>query len=115
MKKIALTFLLLFSVFCRAADKLNPDEYTTTIHVTSSHVEVSTSVDYQCVDAMIDGKKYVLRGGWMRKNFPLLALGDYKGKLVRDEHPTTYLSSRAYQLLLPDGKTMTFTVIGFSE
>ena len=114
MRKIALAFLLLFSAFCQAANKPNSDEYTTTIHVTSSHLEF-WGLDFQCVDAMIDGKKYVLRGDVVRRKIPLLALGDYKGKLVTDEHPTTYLSARAYQLLLPDNKTMKFTVIGVSE
>ena len=45
----------------------------------------------------------------------LLALGDYKAKLVQDVHKTTYESSQAYEFLFPDKKTRRFFVVGQTE
>jgi hypothetical protein len=45
----------------------------------------------------------------------LLALGDYKAKLVKDEHKTTYGSNQVYEFLFPDKKTRQFTVVGQTE
>jgi len=44
-----------------------------------------------------------------------LALGDYKAKLVRDEHKTSYESAQVYEFLFPDKKTRRFEVVGQSE
>ena len=45
----------------------------------------------------------------------LLVLGDYKAKLVKDEHRTTYDSYQVYEFLFPDGKTRKFQVVGQIE
>jgi hypothetical protein len=45
----------------------------------------------------------------------LLALGDYKAKLVQDVHETTDESSEAYEFLFPDNKTRKFFVVGQTE
>jgi hypothetical protein len=45
----------------------------------------------------------------------LLALGDYKAKLVQDQHKSAYESSQAYEFLFPDNTTRKFTVVGRSE
>ena len=115
MRKIVLAFLLLFSMFSQAATKPNSDEYTVNIRVASSRFGVlADAPTLQYLEAVIDGKKYFLQGDKPTR-FQILALGDYKGKLVKDEHPTTYLSMQVYELLLPDNKTMKFTVVGVSE
>jgi hypothetical protein len=44
-----------------------------------------------------------------------MALGDYKAKLVKDEHETVYDSVRVYEFLFVDKKTRKFDVIGQSE
>jgi hypothetical protein len=44
-----------------------------------------------------------------------LALGDYKAKLVKDEHESAYDSYQVYEFLLPDKKTRKFVVVGQSE
>jgi hypothetical protein len=44
-----------------------------------------------------------------------LALGDYKAKLVKDEHKKTYESLQEYEFLLPDKKTRKFSVVGQTE
>ena len=45
----------------------------------------------------------------------LLALGDYKAKLVRDDHRSAYDSFQVYEFLFADNKTRKFEVIGMTE
>jgi hypothetical protein len=45
----------------------------------------------------------------------LLALVDYKAKLVEDKHTSTYESSQTYELLFPDKTTKKFIVTGQCE
>ena len=96
MKKIAVAFLLLFATFAWAAADPNPAEYTTNVHVSSSLlvVEVPNGValDYQVLNVVINGKKYELMSSSVKN--VLLAIGDYKAKLVQDEHKTAYDSLR---------------------
>lgn len=66
----------------------------------------------QQLNATIDGKKYELRASSINA---LLALGDYKAKLVRDDHRTAYDSYRVYEFLFPDNKTRKFQVVGVTE
>jgi len=47
--------------------------------------------------------------------FNLLALGDYKAKLVKDDHKTPYESIRMYEFQFPDKKTRKFAVAGQTE
>jgi hypothetical protein len=44
----------------------------------------------------------------------VIALGDYKARLVTDEH-NAYEFTQVYEFLLPDGKTRKFGVVGTSE
>jgi hypothetical protein len=116
-----ITTMLLFATFSWAAP--NPDEYSINVHVSSSRwvVEptvVTTPQACQKLDVIIDGKKYELETfsyGNLVAGVPLLALGDYKAKLVRDQHKVTYESSQIYEFMFPDKKTMKFTVVGQSE
>ncbi len=45
----------------------------------------------------------------------LLSLGDYKAKIVRDDHKVTYDSYKIYEFLFPDQKTRKFIVVGQTE
>jgi hypothetical protein len=110
MKSAALFALLLFGTLALAAPA--PDEYSINVHVTSSCF-VSNG---QWLDAVINGKKYRLGGfSGATKHASLLALGDYKAKLVKDEHETAYDSYQVYEFLFPDKKTRKFEVVGQSE
>jgi hypothetical protein len=122
MKKLAL-FVLLLTVFCRAAQ--NTDEYPVNVHVSSSRWVMEPGVligpqPVQRLSVTIDGKKYELEApATLRANLQagvtLLALGDYKAKLVQDVHKTTYESSQAYEFQLSDKKTRKFIVVSQSE
>jgi hypothetical protein len=122
MPKVALSILLLLSTFSLAA--LNPDEYSINVHVISSHWVMEPAIGtgheaFQKLNVMIDGKKYELEAPTITANLQagvaLLALGDYKAKLVQDKHKTTYESSQAYEFLFPDKTTRKFTVVGRIE
>ena len=109
MKQLALLTLLLLTACTKAAAAPNPDDYPITIHVTSSQI-----VDQiQDLDVVIDGKQYELSAAQVRHG--LLALGDYKARLIKDEHKFAYESVQIYEILFPDNKTRTFAVIGRSE
>jgi hypothetical protein len=110
MKRIVLLCLLALATRVMAAPPA--EDYPVTVHVSSSHF----SNDYrnQNLEVTIDGKKYELRQVGSAPT-ALLALGDYKARLITDEHRTSYESSRAYELLLPDKKTRKFNVTGQSE
>jgi hypothetical protein len=110
MKQTALFILLLVATISAAAPK--PDDYPVMIHVSSSQrLYIGSSLGAQ-LNVTIDGKRYVLEGPWANG---LLALGDYKAKLIKEERKTTYESKLQYQLLFPDGKTRIFDVAGQSE
>ncbi len=105
MKRAAL-FVLLFATLAPAATP--PDEYSINVHVTSSY---NTSSGQQ-LDVVIGAKKYQLTAV---TNGYLLGLGDYKAKLLKDEHKTPYESMQYYEFLFPDKKTRKFVVTAQSE
>jgi hypothetical protein len=107
MKRAALFVLL--ATLAPAAPA--PDDYSINVHVTSSYVSAGGG---QGLDVVIHAKKYQLAGDPTRGS-SLLVLGDYKAKLVKDEHPTAYESTQQYEFLFPDNKTKKFTVVGLSE
>jgi hypothetical protein len=113
MNQLTLAILLLFSTFALAADP-NPAGYTTNVHVASSRMVLEGTVGAfdQELNVIIDGKKYELMAPSVNA---LLALGDYKAKLVKDEHRTTYDSYQTYEFLFPDNKTRKFEVVGQTE
>lgn len=110
MKKLALTILLLASALAWSGSDPNPAEYTVNVHVSSSSIATGGAQD---LSVIIDGKKYELLCEYATRE--LLALGDYKAKLVKDWHKTAYDSSQVYEFLFPDKKTRKFIVIGQSE
>jgi hypothetical protein len=111
MKKLAFV-VLSFCAVAWAADP-NAAEYSINVHVSSSRMvwEGSPALS-QKLDVIIEGKRYELFASNINA---LLALGDYKAKLVRDEHRTGYDSFQVYEFLLPDKKTRKFTVVGLTE
>lgn len=114
MKKLTVAILLL-SAFAWAGANHDPAEYTINVHVSASRIAVEgkSIARRQELTVVIDGKKYELESVL----FPnaLMALGDYKAKLVKDEHRGKYDSVQIYEFLLPDNKTRQFGVVGQSE
>jgi hypothetical protein len=113
MKKTTLLFVLLFAGLAPAAQ--NADEYSTNVHVSSARTSlVPNAVGplQQQLNVTINSKKYELSA---LSDGSLLALGDYKARLVRDDHKTAYEAFQTYELLLPDQKTVKFNVTGQSE
>jgi hypothetical protein len=107
MKRAALFVLLLLAKLAPAVPA--PDEYSINVHVTSSYLLAGG----QGLDVVINAKKYQLGGD--PRGGSLLALGDYKAKLVKNEHQTAYESHQEYEFLFPDNKTRKFVVVGQSE
>lgn len=85
-----------------------PADYPITVHVSSSRLRAVNSME---LGVIISGKKYCLSG----VGNGLLSVGDYKARLVKDEHRTSYQSVQTYELLYPDNKTGKYNVIGQSE
>jgi hypothetical protein len=110
VKKIAIAVLLFLSAHSWAADDPNPADYTVTIHVSSVNIAIGGRQD---LSVLIDGKKYELLCECAAGT--ILALGDYKAKLVQDEHKTTYDSIQVYEFLFADKKTRKFEVVGQTE
>jgi len=110
MKKIALTVVLLLSVFAWAEP--NPSDYPISVHVNSAQV-LSVSGAFgkglviQSLHVEINGKKFVLEAE-THGGHALLAL-------VEDKHTSTYESSQTYELLFPDKTTKKFIVTGQCE
>ena len=66
------------------------------------------------LDAVVEGKKYELRSETILPK-GVVALGDYKAKLVSDKQKPTHEFTREYDLMFPDGSTRKFSVIGQME
>jgi hypothetical protein len=107
VKKITIA-ILLFSPLALAAGSPNPTGYSVNVHVSSSSMDPH---GVQLLDVVIDGKKYELKS-----ELPigrLLALGDFKAKLVTNRK-TSYESFQVYEFLFPD-KTRQYDVVGQTE
>ena len=98
-------------------------DYTVGVHVTASRIgsdcgEVSKGSSScratQVLDVLIDGSKYELRSETILAK-GVVALGDYKAKLVSDKQKPTHEFTREYDLMFPDGSTRKFSVIGQME
>jgi hypothetical protein len=109
VKITVIAIVVLLSAFA-AADP-NPADYTA-----SSRLDIGYGGKllwrHQMLHVVIDGKKYerqsVLEMGGV------LALGDYKAKLVKDQ-PRGSDSLQVYEFLFPDKKTRQFRVGGLTE
>jgi hypothetical protein len=87
--------------------------------VTSSYVVESPgrfegAFPVQKLNVLVDGKKYELTA-LATKRGGLLTPGDYKARLVRDEHQSAYEASQEYEFQFPDKKTRKFFVTGQTE
>ena len=107
MKKIVIA-MLLFTALAWAGGGSKPAEYNVNVHVSSSKLDAHGK---QLLKVVVDGKKYELRS-----DLPigrLLALGDYKAKLVTNRKGE-YESLQSYEFLFPD-KTRQYEVVGQTE
>lgn len=111
MKSIAFALLLLAFACPTFAAPPNLADYPIDVQVTASQMtKLSADAPFvQQISATVGGKKYRLQSE-IGVN-ALLSLGNYKAKLVTDEHKKTYDSFRVYELLLPDQKTRRYIVI----
>ena len=111
-----LSFFLVLSTLCWSQSISG--EYSINVHVTSSEwIVVPSSIGplgAQKLKVVIEGKKYELEAQ-AKGRVALLALGDYKAKLIEDVHKNNYESSQTYEFQFSDGKTRKFTVFGQSE
>jgi hypothetical protein len=113
VKKIALAALLLFSLLAWAGSNTNPADYTVNVHVSRSRIVGDHLGSYQKLNVVIDGRKYELLSDGLPNT--LLAIGNYKAKLVKDEHRVKYDSYQVYEFLFPDQRTRKFIVVGQTE
>jgi hypothetical protein len=113
--KLRAQFLLVF--FCSALAWAGSGDYNVKIHVTATHMrrDHGDSARRQQLDVVIDGRKLQLESETIPN--ALLSLGDYKAKLVKNDHwrGAAYDSYEVYEVLLPDKNTRRFIVVGQSE
>lgn len=100
----------------------NSGGFPVTVHVYAAHwfTTLCTSgggdaCDLQSLDITIGGKKFQILTSDYRHEIWLMKLGDYKARLVKDAHKPTGETHRVYELLLPNGQTRRFVVVGESE
>ncbi len=116
------TTAMLFAVPMMAhASKPNPADYKLQVHVRRTELTYACNSSFlgnpsSCgmrllVIAIVEGQKLELRAN----TSILLRTGDYKAKPAALGDDTSYEDHRAYEFLMPDGKTMTFQVVGESE
>ncbi len=109
MNRFAVVLLLLSSTLTWAESKAKPADYTVNIHVNASRIDRGI----QQLEVTIDGKKYELES--LVAVNRLLALGDYKAKLLEEQHKDSYEFIQTYEFFFPDGKTRKFLVNGQTE
>jgi hypothetical protein len=118
---------LLCSLSASGANKKNdPGQFPLAVHISAS--AYIPSLDYssravlwnEVVTATIDGRHYQLFGPTSDPHIEaccngLINPGDYRAKLTKDEHATSYESRQTFEILFPDGSTRPFQVIAQSE
>ena len=108
-------FLLLFVASASAQSSSSAYPIAVTVQGSSvvdvCDVSQGSSLDflYMKLSVIIEGRHLELRGNKPAKN-GILALGEYKAKLVTDKHEKPYLLDQVYELQYPDGATDRFTV-----
>ena len=114
MKHRATAFLFLCSALAWAVP--SESDYNINVHVTATRMvlEGNSLAHHQNLSVVIDDKKYELES--ITAPNALLMPGDYKAKLLKDQHSAgTYDSWRVYEFLLPDKRKRQFLVVGQSE
>jgi hypothetical protein len=111
MSKIILALTLLFCLPLFAASP--SADYNINIHVSESRIGTGRA-NVQELSVLVDGAKYEMES---LTNLPkgIVALGDYKAKLVKDQQKPTHEFNRTYELMFPDGSTREFMVTGQIE
>jgi hypothetical protein len=115
----AVITLLSFSSMAMAEKpKPNPADFTVAVHVVFSHYITTVSSGYQQLDTVIDGMQVELE---CDSALGVLLPGDYKAKRIDPangsnaffpKHPDGFDIFRLYDLLMPDGTSREFYVIG---
>jgi len=116
MKRRLFALVLVFSGCVWAAPQAKQAEYNVNVHVSASRMVLhgESAPRYQCLNATIDGRKYELES--IRAVQKLLMPGDYKARLVTDEHGKgDYDSWQMYEFQFSDKKTRQFLVVGQLE
>ena len=116
MKDWLIAFVLFSSASVCAAAPAKAIEYNINVHVSVSRtVKHSESAPrYQHLDVTIDGRKYELESVLGVRD--LLMPGDYKARLLTDEHGQGgYESQQEYEFQFSDKRTREFLVVGRSE
>jgi hypothetical protein len=121
MKKVVLPMLLLTTVVALAAP--NPSEYPLSLHVSASRLVPNHGETAQELDVIVGGTKYELSGNPLSNSgkgirvlhVGLIPVGDYKAKLIKADFKPDYLLFLSYEILLPDGTSAMFSVVGQTE
>ena len=127
MKNILLLLLLLSPELALA--KVNPTDYSLSVHVQSSRLvtnchtvaEHAFCANRQSLSVVIGGKKYELLGH--DDADAALRTGDYKARMLAGDASADAAQVPAYEIndkntyefLFPDGKKLKYSVIGESE
>lgn len=120
MMKAVLALFLLLSLPVVAADS----GYTISIHVSETRVVDicggATKGNSNCgpverLSVSINGSKYELESDTFLPKGGIIALGDYKAKVVSDKTKPDGEFNRTYELQFRDGTTRKFQVVGEME
>lgn len=112
-----LSILLPLIFFCSALPLAGAPDYSINVHVTESRMvrEPQSAGGMQRIKVVIDGKKLELES----ESIPnaLLSLGDYKARIVREDHwrGAPYETYRVYEFLFSDNKTRRYILVGEFE
>ena len=107
-----------------ANDKSDPSQFPLAVHISGTGYNPFSADDgpnrvLEIVSATINGKHYQLYGRTSSAHAKccngLINPGDYRARLSKDEHRTSYESSQEFEILFPDGTTRNFEVIAQSE
>lgn len=123
MKLLLATTFFLLSIPCGAAP--NAPDYPLTAHVSASRFKDGCNTGQipclgpQLITATIEETKYELSPADSKTSRDsrkgLLAIGDYKARILRDDHKNSYQVIRVYEFLFPDNSTKRFEVVGMSQ
>lgn len=118
----AVFFAVLWTAFARAAGSPNPADYTINVHISASHLDTECANglcrNLVYADTLLNGKKLQLSGNAVivKKTLMLIAPGDYRAKLIKDNHNSnSSLFNQEYELLLPDNIVWQCFTTGVSE
>jgi len=120
MRKLALAVLLVATPVLAAKPKpaVNPADYTLPVQVNCSFVTHQYNgtfyIDVVHLGVTLNGKQLELATPFQDGSLPFTP-GTYKARLLKDSSPNAYEIQQTYELLLPDGKTRSFSVFGIGR